>query len=519
MAHDNPLEYAHHLFLNGEEIKDLIIPDGVSSINTGAFFNCSGLTSVTIPKSIISISDEVFKDCTNLTSLTIANGVTSIGNEAFRDCSDLTLVDIPNSVTIIGSSAFSGCSSLNYVNLPNNETSIGNCAFMNCCNLTTVTIPNKVCSIGNEVFKGCSNLTSITIGGHVSSIGSECFAYCPELEEVYCYSESVPITSDNAFSGSYIEYATLYVSESVIDDYENTSPWSGFGNYMNLDETAFRQLTIIVGKNGRVTYGTSNVSNTSQTFNVKESSDVTLTLTPNNGYRLSSVKVNNVDKTADVNEGTLLLSNVSSDLTVNVQFILDGESATVTITDAGVATFCSDKDLDFSEVSGLKAYTGAGFNKSTGQLIMLEVTDVPAGTGLLLKGTAGSYEIPEKASSSVYANLLMGVTSATTISQTDGGYTNYILANGSHGVGFYIVEGSGQLAAGKSYLRIPTAIAGARQMISFNLNDEPTSISAQTLELGDTEGFYTLNGQRINGTPVRPGIYIRNGQKIIIKKY
>ena len=59
----NPLYYAHHLFLNGEEIKDLVIPNSVTSIGNSAFYGCSGLTSVTIPNSVTSIGERAFYKC------------------------------------------------------------------------------------------------------------------------------------------------------------------------------------------------------------------------------------------------------------------------------------------------------------------------------------------------------------------------------------------------------------------------------------------------------------------------
>ena len=65
----NPLINAHHLFLNGEEIKALEIPNTVISINDYAFRGCSGLTSVTIPNSVISIGAYAFRDCIGLTSV------------------------------------------------------------------------------------------------------------------------------------------------------------------------------------------------------------------------------------------------------------------------------------------------------------------------------------------------------------------------------------------------------------------------------------------------------------------
>jgi hypothetical protein len=351
----------------------------------------------------------------------------------------------------------------------------------------------------------------------VTSIGQNTFADCTNLEDVYCYAENVPSAESNTFSNSYINFATLHVPETAIDNYSTTSPWSGFGTFVALDGSPFHEMTISVGTNGKVTYGTSNITNTSQTFNVKEGSDVTLTLTPNSGYRLSSVTVNDVDKTADVSEGTLLISNVTADVTVTVRFVLDGDVASLTITDAGVATFCSDKDLDFSDVAGVKAYTGAGFNTSTGKLVLLEVTDVPAGTGLLVKGAAGSYEIPSKASASIYANLLVGVTTATSLSQTDGGYTNYILGKKSDVVGFYKVDGSGgDLPAGKAYLRIPTSAAGARTAIALDFSGDTSGIDDIGADSTQREAWFDLQGRRLEAAPVKAGLYIRNGKKFIV---
>ena len=88
-ASSNPLYYAHHLYLNGEEVKDLVIPNSVTSIGDYAFSNCSGLTSVTIPNSVTSIGYSAFSGCSGLTSVTIPNSVTSIGNYAFSGCSGL----------------------------------------------------------------------------------------------------------------------------------------------------------------------------------------------------------------------------------------------------------------------------------------------------------------------------------------------------------------------------------------------------------------------------------------------
>ena len=66
----NPLSYASYLYINGDEITDLVIPEGVTTINDIAFYNCSTITSVTLPKSLISIGESAFSYCRGLQSLT-----------------------------------------------------------------------------------------------------------------------------------------------------------------------------------------------------------------------------------------------------------------------------------------------------------------------------------------------------------------------------------------------------------------------------------------------------------------
>jgi hypothetical protein len=128
----NPLENAHHLYLDGEEIKELIIPNSVNSIGDRAFCGCSSLTSITIPNSVTNIGEFAFSGCSGLTNITIPNTLTKIGEYAFSGCSGLTSINIPNSITGIGQKMFQGCTSLTSVTIPNTVSSIGYCAFANC---------------------------------------------------------------------------------------------------------------------------------------------------------------------------------------------------------------------------------------------------------------------------------------------------------------------------------------------------------------------------------------------------
>ena len=237
----NPLSYANHLYINGKEIINLIIPDGVTSICNGAFGGCSSITSVTIPESVTSIGMEAFNDCRGLkkaefssieslckikfnvyetrrscnplfyahhlyikgkeiTDLIIPKGVKSIGDIAFCGCSNITTVTIPESVTNIGYGAFEGCSSLTSVTIPESVTSISDGAFYGCKNLMSITIPNSISKIGSAAFYECVSLTDVTIPNSVKEIGKKAFASCFHLTQVKIPA-SVKIIEEDAFSG------------------------------------------------------------------------------------------------------------------------------------------------------------------------------------------------------------------------------------------------------------------------------------------------------------------------------
>ena len=182
------------------------IPNSVTNIWDGAFYDCVRLTSVTIPNSVTSIGDYAFYDCTSLTNVTIGTNVTSIGDWAFAFYTSLTSVTIPNSVTNIGDEAFADCTSLTAITVdaynsfytsadgvlfdkgqttliqypsgkagsytvPNSVTSIGGGAFHGCGSLTSVTIPNSVTSIGDVKFSWCSSLTAVYFVGNAPSFG------------------------------------------------------------------------------------------------------------------------------------------------------------------------------------------------------------------------------------------------------------------------------------------------------------------------------------------------------------
>ena len=521
-----------------------VIPESVTSIGEAAFWGCRDLTSVSISNSVTSIGLMAFSHCSSLTSIVVENGnpkydsrngcnaiietatntliagcsstvipesVTSIGINAFTGTS-LTSITIPNGVTEIGIGAFLQCESLTSVTIPNSVTSIGNAAFSmtpwhdnqpdglvyagkvayrykgtmpqntniileegtlgiaasafdGCTGLTSITIPSSVTSIGSCAFSGCLGLTSITIPNSVNSIGQQAFYCCSGLSSV-TIPNSVISVGNSAFSGcTGLTSVTIPSSVTSIGDFAFECE-----NLISVRVKIPTPLSI-----GEWTFW------------------------------------NRFNATLYVPVGSKAAYEAAQYWQDFKEII---EIPTVNVGSTGFATFCSPVDMDFSSVTDIKAYIASGFNPSTGTLVLTRVTEVPAGEGLYIVGDEGSYNVPATTTDMVYSNLLKGVTTATTISPTDGDNTNFILANGSHGVGFYTLSAAGELAAGKAYLQLPTASVASVKAINVVFNDEETAIK-DVEQSPNVQGIYNLQGQQVNAP--RRGLYIINGKKVIIK--
>ena len=147
---------------------------------------------VTVPEEVTE-TGSAFKDCKTVTKVVLPAGLTKLESNIFSGCTGLTEIVIPDSVTTIGSYAFSGCTGLTRVVLPAGLTAIPESCFNNCKRLPGIAIPETVTSIGSCAFRYCSELTAITLPQGLQTLGENAFLYCENLPYV-----DVPDTLESA---------------------------------------------------------------------------------------------------------------------------------------------------------------------------------------------------------------------------------------------------------------------------------------------------------------------------------
>lgn len=192
------------------DVKKVVIGEGITGIAANTFFNLRNLTEVVLPKSLTSIGRCAFQSCDSLATIDLSR-ITSIGEHAFDSCHALTAVDI-SSVTSIDSFAFRNCG-LQSITIPETLTVVPDRAFPSCTSLREVILHDRITKIGYNTFRGCSQLTSVQFPKSLKEVDDLAFEGCTNLADIPL-NEGLEIIGRSAFNGC-TALKTLVIPDSV----------------------------------------------------------------------------------------------------------------------------------------------------------------------------------------------------------------------------------------------------------------------------------------------------------------
>lgn len=216
----NPLVNAHNLYVGGDLLENVVLPEGLEKVPDNAFVGAS-ITSVEFPASVTEIGTLAFYECESLEVFEAGANLATIATQAFDACSALKTVVLSPAVTEVGSYAFNDCSSLATVTFGPQVASVGADAFAGCqaveaveaadiaswCRIdfandaanplkqahvlrvggevvTVLEIPAGITEVKAGAFAGCTALESVVIGANVTEVGANAFNSCPALKSV-----------------------------------------------------------------------------------------------------------------------------------------------------------------------------------------------------------------------------------------------------------------------------------------------------------------------------------------------
>ena len=194
--------------INIESFNEFRYFTGLTEVPSSAFKACIKLKEITLPENISSLGYEAFYDCKALNNIAIPATVRYLARDCFYNCTSLTNVSLPNSLVEFQNRCFYGCTKLSRINLPENLKEISGWAFYN-SGLTEIIIPDAVTEIAVDAFGHCKNLEKVEFGANVKTIGQSAFAGCTKLT-------SIIIPASVRDIGGYV-FADSAVSEVVIE--------------------------------------------------------------------------------------------------------------------------------------------------------------------------------------------------------------------------------------------------------------------------------------------------------------
>lgn len=194
-------------------INRIIVGEGVTSVGSLAFYDCSTATIASLPSTVTSIGDRAFKNCTSLSYATLPEGLVSIGQAAFERCQSLNGILLPDSLRTIGDYAFERCTALTNISIPAGVTDLGMVAFYHCTGLVMATILCPIEKIPDWLFYGCTALTVVDLPASVIETGDQAFHDCESLSTVYYSGEATKPIEDSLDAEETTQQAV--VSENI----------------------------------------------------------------------------------------------------------------------------------------------------------------------------------------------------------------------------------------------------------------------------------------------------------------
>lgn len=177
-------------------LKEVSLPESLTLIGPSAFWGCTSLEAITIPSGVSAVEDRTFEGCTALASVTLREGVTEIMQYAFSGCTALESIEFPSTLKKLGSVAF-GCTGLCELVIPAHINAGIGSAFRSCKSLTRVTVYS---ALGSHIFYDCTALREVVLGEGITEIPKYAFASCTSLESI-TLPDSLQTVGERAFDG------------------------------------------------------------------------------------------------------------------------------------------------------------------------------------------------------------------------------------------------------------------------------------------------------------------------------
>jgi dextranase len=383
---------------------------------------------------VTSIDSKAFQNNSQITSVVIPSSVRNIGSYAFSGCTSLYKAEINAAITIINSYTFYGCTGLSSVVLPSSITTIGESAFENCSALRNITFPEKLTTFGTHAFKN-SGLTTAVFPDGVTTFGTWSFESCKSLQYMKLPTTATAIAEGTFYNCTSLKFVTIPA------------------NFKTWGNNAFNYCHGLQ----RVYYlGMSKPEVSQYTF---------ARCSPSLGIYVKSAAY------SAVKQMNFFGDCVSTEIPLQLT--------------ADMVPFSADYDVDFSKAEGLTAYIAKSYDDTKSCVAMTAVTEAKAGTGLILKGKAGStYTLTISASSpNAFDNLLLAALSPQTIEKSDA-------ADPGTAKPAPIYKGSLSLSLDKSFY------APGEEVTLFYVGERPTGLKVRYMK-----GASVIESVDVNASP------------------